>query len=97
MKRIIASIALAAALGSAPAFAQGSSIGTGSAGAAPAATAAIPPASGAAGDRTGSITGTGQTKPPGTAVGEGLGTRPDLDQRSRQLDRQIQTGICKGC
>lgn len=48
-------------------------------------------------DRTGSITATGQTKPPGDAVGDGLGTRPDLEGKSRELDRKIRTGICNGC
>lgn len=57
----------------------------------------IPPASGAAGDRTGSIAPSGQTKPPGDPVGEGLGTRPDLEQKSREIDSKIRTGICKGC
>jgi hypothetical protein len=47
--------------------------------------------------RTGAITGVGQTKPPGAAIGDELGTRPDLQERSRQLDRRIDTGICSGC
>ena len=47
--------------------------------------------------RTGSLTGVGQTKPPGAAVGENLGTRPDLVEKSRQLDRRIDSGICSGC
>jgi hypothetical protein len=47
--------------------------------------------------RTGAITGLGQTKPPGTALGDTLGTRPDLQEKSRQLDRRIHQGICSGC
>ena len=46
---------------------------------------------------TGSIAATGRTKPPGAPVGEGLGTRPDLEKRSEELDRRIRTGICRGC
>ena len=42
-------------------------------------------------------TAAGQTKPPGTAAGAGLGTRPDLEAKSRELDRKIDTGICRGC
>ena len=42
-------------------------------------------------------TATGQTKPPGEAGGAGLGTRPDLEVKSRELDRKIDTGICTGC
>ncbi len=60
-------------------------------------TGGIPPAADGAGDRTGSLTGAGQTKPPGSPVGDNLGTRPDLEQKSREIDRQISTGICKGC
>ena len=41
-----------------------------------------------------STTAVGQTKPPGTAAD---GSRPDLDQKSRELDRKIKTGICTGC
>jgi hypothetical protein len=48
-------------------------------------------------ERAGATTAVGQTKPPGTAVGDGLGTRPDLEEKSRRIDRQIQTGICSGC
>ena len=64
-------------------------------------TAAIPPVSGEATgsspSSTGSITSTGRTKPPGAPVGEGLGTRPDLEKRAEELDRRIRTGICRGC
>jgi hypothetical protein len=44
--------------------------------------------------RAASTTAVGRTKPPGAAAD---GTRPDLDAKSRQLDRKIQTGICTGC
>ena len=42
-------------------------------------------------------TATGQTKPPGAAGDGGLGTRPDLEAKSREVDRKIDTGICTGC
>jgi hypothetical protein len=48
-------------------------------------------------DRTASTTAVGRTKPPGAPVGDGLGTRPDLEVKSRELDRKINTGICSGC
>lgn len=60
-------------------------------------TGGIPPSTGGAGDRTGSITETGQTKPPGAPVGDRAGTTPELDRKSRELDRQISKGICRGC
>ena len=49
---------------------------------------------GGAPEKTSATTMVGQTKPPGTAA---HGTRPDLDEKSRQLDRKIRTGICSGC
>lgn len=88
MTRTLALAAAAALFGLAPAFAQKSGGITGG---------GIPPASGGAGDRSGAVTATGQTKPPGTPVGDNMGTRPDLERKSRQLDRQIKDGICKGC
>ena len=48
-------------------------------------------------DRTAATTSVGQTKPAGAAVGDDLGTRPDLQQKSRELDRRIDKGICTGC
>jgi hypothetical protein len=48
-------------------------------------------------DRTASTSAVGRTKPPGAPIGDGLGTRPDLEEKSRQLDRKINTGICSGC
>ena len=54
-------------------------------------------ATGTAPDKTGSTTAVGQTKPPGTAVGEDRGTRPDLERKSDELSRRINTGICTGC
>ncbi|NNM73620.1 hypothetical protein [Enterovirga aerilata] len=44
--------------------------------------------------RAASTTAVGRTKPPGAAAD---GTRPDLEAKSRQLDRRIRTGICAGC
>lgn len=52
---------------------------------------------GAAPEKTGATTGVGQTKPPGDVVGDNLGTRPDLEQKSKQLDEKIDKGICSGC
>lgn len=79
---------VAAALSVAPALAQipppregGPTVGT-------TATGGLP-------DRA--TTATGQTKPPGAAEGDRLGTRPDLEAKSRELDRKIDTGICAGC
>ena len=88
--KTFASLATAAVLAAAPALAQ------------------IPPPSPRQGDTsvgttsTGPLapratTGVGQTKPPGAAEGGGLGTRPDLEAKSRELDRKIDTGICTGC
>lgn len=89
--RTLAGILFAAALTVGPALAQDPVSN------APTPPGGIPPASGAAGDRTGSITGTGQTKPPGDTLGGRAGTTPELERKSRQLDREITTGICKGC
>lgn len=48
-------------------------------------------------ERAGSISAVGRTKPPGATLGDQLGTRPDLEARSRELNRRIETGICTGC
>lgn len=66
------------------------------AGAAPAGTAGST-ISGGLPEKTGSTTSVGQTKPPGGAVGDDRGTRPDLEAKSKQIDRQIDKGICSGC
>lgn len=98
MNRILAALTVASLGFAAPAFAQATppaSTGAGPSTTSPA--GGIPSATGGAGDRTGSLTGTGQTKPPGDAVGDRLGTRPDLERKSEDLDRKINTGICKGC
>jgi hypothetical protein len=47
--------------------------------------------------KTGATTAVGQTKPAGDAVGDRLGTRPDLEEKSRDLDQKINKGICTGC
>lgn len=47
--------------------------------------------------KTGATTASGQTKPPGDTVGDRLGTRPDLEAKSRDLDQKIDKGICTGC
>ena len=51
---------------------------------------------GGPGDRTGSVTAAGQTKPPGAALGPD-GSNDRLDEKSRELDKKIQNGICTGC
>lgn len=82
---------LASALSSAPAGAQISSPGvppTGSAGST---------VDGGHPEKTGATTAVGQTKPPGGVLDDRAGTTPDLDQKSRDIDRQINTGICSGC
>lgn len=98
MTRTIATLALLAATLATPALAQVTPpISTETSPSTTSPTGGIPPATGGASDRTGSITGVGQTKPPGDAVGARLGTRPDLERKSQQIDREISTGICKGC
>lgn len=52
---------------------------------------------GAAPEKTGSTTAIGTTKPPGDAIGDRMGTRPDLEAKSRDLDQKINKGICVGC
>ena len=47
-----------------------------------------------AGDRTGSITSVGQTKPPGEA---GTGITPELEKKDRELAKRLEGGICTGC
>lgn len=85
----ISILAAAACLVSLSAVAQGNP---------PAASGLSPgPASPMGGSRAGVIAPTGQTKPPGAPVGDRAGTTPDLDRKSRELDRQISKGICKGC
>lgn len=42
-------------------------------------------------------TSDGVTKPPGDALGPAEGTDPALRRRSRQIDREIEADICKGC
>ena len=87
-----AALALGAALLATPALAQTP----------PAAPVTGTPQAGAVGSTVtgaapaiaGSTSAVGRTKPPGAAAD---GSRPDLDAKSRQLDRKIKTGICKGC
>ena len=86
-----AALAVAAALLTTPAFAQ-----------TPTAPVTATPPVGSVGStvtgdppaRAGSTSAVGRTKPPGAAAD---GSRPDLDVKSRQLDRKIKTGICRGC
>lgn len=44
--------------------------------------------------KTGATTAVGQTKPPGDAA---PGTNSALEEKSRELDRKIDKGICTGC
>ncbi|MDB5511379.1 MAG: hypothetical protein JWR08_862 [Enterovirga sp.] len=90
VRPFLAGLALASALVALPAAAQ-----TG----APGVTVAPPGSVGATGtgglpEAAGSTTAVGRTKPPGAAAD---GYRPDLEEKSRQLDRKINTGICTGC
>jgi hypothetical protein len=90
MRPLSAAILCGALLTAAPAGAQTAP------GAAPAGTVG----STATGDlpaKTGATTAVGQTKPPGDTVGDRLGTRPDLEEKSRDLDQKINRGICSGC
>ncbi|MGY2048571.1 hypothetical protein [Methylobacterium sp. JK268] len=43
------------------------------------------------------VTALGVTKPVGSPLDARAGTRPDLDRRSREIDRIIATAICRGC
>ncbi|MET7243752.1 hypothetical protein ABZT49_10320 [Methylobacterium sp. EM32] len=49
------------------------------------------------GPATRDTTGVGQTKPPGAALGPDAGLTPELQQRDREIQRRIDTGICDGC
>lgn len=95
VRPFMAGLALAAALYGLPASAQD---GTASPGGA---TTTAPPAGSVGSTAKGGITETtgstslvGKTKPPGAAAD---GYRPDLEEKSRELDRKINTGICTGC
>ncbi|TDR89249.1 hypothetical protein [Enterovirga rhinocerotis] len=98
MKRIIASLGLAGWILSGAALAQpASNPDTVIRGGGIPPVGDAPPATAGAADRTGSIAETGRRKPPGAPLGEGSGTRPDLDRKSQEIDRRIRTGICRGC
>lgn len=77
-------ILLAAALAPAQLLAQGAPVRE-------------PGATGSLGPATRDTTGVGQTKPPGAALGPDAGLTPDLQQRDREIQRKIDTGICDGC
>ena len=91
MRVLIPALLGLAMTGVVPAFAQTTAPGTDTT------SPAVASSGSAGGAATGGTTDVGQTKPPGAAVGDGLGTRPDLDQKSRQLDQKINQGICVGC
>ena len=104
MRPVYLALAGAFLLTAAPALAQTTpSAGSGLAPAAPVAPSTSPAGSvgstvtGTAPEKTGSTTAAGVTKPPGATEGERLGTRPDLEEKSRQLDQKINKGICSGC
>ncbi|WP_407522088.1 hypothetical protein [Methylobacterium oryzisoli] len=44
-----------------------------------------------------SITATGQTKPPGAAVGPREGQSGEQRDKIRDINRKVDTGICIGC
>lgn len=102
MRPLIAVVALGL-FAAGPSFAQTTAPSSGLAPASPMAPTTPPAGSvgstvnGGAPDRTGSTTAIGQTKPPGDAVGERMGTRPDLEAKSKELDQKINKGICVGC
>jgi hypothetical protein len=56
-----------------------------------------PGLTGSLGPATRETTGVGQTNPPGAALGPDAGLTPDLQQRDREIQRKIDTGICDGC
>lgn len=78
-------ILLAAALAPAPLLAQGEP------------PARDPGSTGSLGPATRDTTGVGQTKPPGAALGPDAGLTPELQERDREIQRAIDTGICTGC
>lgn len=89
---ILAAATLAGLAFATPAPAQTSAPGaTGGAGAAggPATTGSL--------DAGRSTTGTGQTKPGGDTLDARDGTTPELENKSRDIDRKIINGICRGC
>lgn len=100
MRPLIAVMALGL-FAAGPAAAQTTAPNSGLAPASPMA----PPPAGSAGstvngglpEKTGSTTAIGQTKPPGDPVGDRMGTRPDLEAKSKELDQKINKGICVGC
>ncbi|KMO34619.1 hypothetical protein VQ02_18860 [Methylobacterium variabile] len=56
-----------------------------------------PASTGSLGPATRETTDVGQTKPPGAALGPDAGLTPELQERDRQIQRKIDTGICIGC
>jgi hypothetical protein len=56
-----------------------------------------PGVTGSLGPATRGTTGVGQTKPPGAALGPDAGLTPELQERDRQIQQVIDTGICTGC
>lgn len=99
MRPLIAVVALGLFVAG-PTVAQTTAPSSGLAPASPMAPATPPAGStvnGGVPDRTGSTTAIGQTKPPGDPVGERMGTRPDLEAKSKELDQKINKGICVGC
>ncbi|TNC11748.1 hypothetical protein FF100_19115 [Methylobacterium terricola] len=56
-----------------------------------------PGGSGVLGPATRDTTGVGQTKPPGAALGPDAGLTPQLQERDREIQRAIDTGLCTGC
>lgn len=93
MRAFVSVLVATACLAASPGFGQTS---TGSPGASPTGTVGST-RTGDDPEKTGSTTAIGQTKPPGQPVGDGLGTRPDLEDKSRDLTRRIQRDICTGC
>ncbi|GJD47421.1 hypothetical protein OPKNFCMD_0129 [Methylobacterium crusticola] len=91
MPRFLAVTLVVGALAPLPATAQSGDPGAG----APA--TADPGSTGSVGAANRSITGVGQTKPPGAALGPGEGTSPEVREKSREVNRKIDTGICIGC
>ncbi|MEH3146974.1 MAG: hypothetical protein PGN34_16855 [Methylobacterium frigidaeris] len=56
-----------------------------------------PGSTGSVGTVDRNISGVGQTKPPGAALGPGDGTTPELRRKNEEIGRKIDTGICIGC
>lgn len=90
---VLATVLVLGALGPDPILAQAPAPGSAGAGTAGGAPSTDPTATGGVGPGGRDIAATGQTKPPGTALGPRDDTTRALDDKAKSLT----TGICRGC